>query len=467
MKNKKYFTYAAVIAAAMSTLTACSNEEEAIFEETQEIALPEVKGHPLTITAGITSGTNKRLVGQEVENGLKFNWEVADKLYMLTSKDGETWDNTFYTFSAKEINAENAAKATFVCDNFTFTEGTTLVKFIYMPGNITTVEDLEKGAQQLGVQDGTIAGVTGKLRMESPVLPVANEEDVKNLALSLAHSNSVMKVTIAKSDIEWGENFAPTEITMKLESSTILLNGTTDNTININNPSAAWDDNEQTTANVVVCMDGAVSENDRWIFTAKDALGNTLVKTTKSAKMLASGKRYNAPVTFTTEDYFPFITGYFNPSIWDTGSFDEAQKAFTTAAYGFSGWSTELGYPTTWNLSNYKYLVIELANGSVMNASFRMFDEANYWGKQSRLLCDKSVNVIDLSQPIDKWVNDDTTEGTLDISNVAIAGFWSFGDGAIIINKMYLTNTAPGTPSGDGNTEVDVPGIDDSDESAW
>lgn len=113
-------------------------------------------------------------------------------------------------------------------------------------------------------------------------------------------------------------------------------------------------------------------------------MGNSLVKATSSAKLLASGKRYNAPVTFTTEDYFPFIKNYFDPSIWETGSFDEAQKSFTTAAYGFSGWSTEKGYPTTWNLSKYKYLVIELANGSVMNASFRMFDEASYWAKQSR-----------------------------------------------------------------------------------
>lgn len=86
---------------------------------------------------------------------------------------------------------------------------------------------------------------------------------------------------------------------------------------------------------------------------------------------------------------------------------------------------------------------------------------------QTITLCDQAQNVIDLSQPLDKWVDDNTTDGTLDITNIAIAGFWSFGDGAIIVKKMYLTNTAPGTPSGDGNTDVEVPGIDDSDESAW
>lgn len=267
MKNRKYFMYAAIMVTAMSAFTACSNEneEEALFiEETQESASQEIKGHPLTITAGIASDATKRLSGQESDNGLKFSWDVADKLYMLTSADGETWDETFYTFSAKEVNADNAAKATFVCDDFTFTEGTTKVKFVYMPGNVSSVEGLEKSAQDLGTQDGSIAGVASRLHMESPVLDATSEEEVKNLTASLVHSNAVMKVVIAKSDIEWGDNdFAPTEVTMKLESSTVVLNGTTDNTITIQTSSAAWDANEQTTANIVVCMDGTISEGDR------------------------------------------------------------------------------------------------------------------------------------------------------------------------------------------------------------
>lgn len=37
----------------------------------------------------------------------------------------------------------------------------------------------------------------------------------------------------------------------------------------------------------------------------------------------------------------------------------------------------------------------------------------------------------------------------------------------IVIKRIYLTTTDPDVPSGDGDTEVEVPGIDDSGEEAF
>lgn len=467
------------IAAAMLTFAACSNDE-ILSEETQvpETQVPVLKGHPLTITASIGSGAKTRMVSSEAANGIKLEWKVGDKLYMLTSTDeGATWSDTYYTFGASVLSDGDASKATFICDDFSFPEGTTKVKFIHTSSAVTAKADLDKTMQTLGEQSGKIEDVAKHIYMETEALVATSEEDVKNLTTSLLHANAVMKVVIAKSDIEWGSNnYAPAEVMMKLQSN-VKLAGTTDNTITIKN-ATAWNEDSQIVANIVVCMTGEeMGASDRWIFTTKDDLGNSLIKATASAKLLSGGKRYNAPVTFTTGDYFPLLKDYFNPTIWESGTFDEANKSFATGPFGFAGWSSDegKGFPTTWNLTNYHYLVIKFAAGSEhvsTGANFRMFDETGYFSPASRTACDKDQVVVDLTQTMDKWKDDTETKGTLNISQVSMMGFWSFGplDGtprSIIIDKMYLTNTNPDVPSGDGDTEVEVPGIDDSGEDAF
>lgn len=470
MKNNKSFLHCTAIAAAMLAFTACSNDG-ILSGETQvpETVIPVAKGHPLAITASIGGGVNTRMESSETGSGIKLDWQIGDKLYMLTSADGANWDEVYYTFKANALAEGNTSKATFLCDDFSFPEGTTKVKFIYTSTNVAAKADLDKNVQTLGEQSGKIEDVAKHIYMETADLDATTEEDVKNLAATLAHSNAVMKVVIAKSDIQWGDaGYAPAQITMKLQSN-VKLAGTTENTITINN-TAAWDENSQIIANVVVCMTGeGMGTGDRWIFSTKDGLGNSLVKATASAKLLAGGKRYNAPVNFATGDYFPLLSSFFVNFAGD-GTLDETTKTIITGAYGASGWSFE---NAPLNLSAYNYLVIETTVGAGKGTQLRLIDDGGFWGgAQSQTNIETAKAIFDLNNQ--DAVKDEAgvltpLERKIDKANIRVACFWSFGgeDNKLVISKLYLTTTEPDTPSGDGNTEVEVPGIDDSGEDAF
>ena len=471
MKNNKFFLHCTVIATAMLTFAACSNDG-ILTEETKipETVVSVVKGHPLAITASIGGEPTSRMVSSEAVNGIKLEWEPGDKLFMLTSTDGTTWADTYYTFGATTLSGDGASKATFMCDEFAFPEGTTKVKFIYTSTTVASKADLDKGVQTLGEQSGKMEDVAKHIYMETAALSATTEEEVKNLAATLVHSNAVMKVVIAKSDIEWGgNNYTPAEITMKLQSNVKLV-GTADNTITIKN-TTTWNENSQIVANVVVCMNGeAMGASDRWIFSTKDGLGNSLIKATASAKLLAGGKRYNAPVTFTSGDYFPLLSSSFVVYAGEGGSLDEATKTVITGAFGASGWNFE---NASLNLSAYNYLVIETTAGSGKGTQLRLFDDGGFWGgAQSQTNIDAPKAIFDLN--IQNAGNDNAGNFTplgrvINKANIRIACFWSFGgeENKLVINKMYLTTTAPDIPSGGGNTEVEVPGIDDSGEGAF
>lgn len=472
MKNKQFFLHCTAIAAAMLTFAACSSDG-ILSEDTNvpETVIPVVKGHPLTITASIGGEAKTRMISTEAANGIKLEWEVGDKLYMLTSTDdGATWADTYYTFGATALSESGASKATFICDDFAFPEGTTKVKFIFTSGVVADKADLDKNVQSLGEQTGKIEDVAKHIYMETEALSVTSEEDVKNLTTTLVHANAVMKVVIAKSDIEWGEtNYAPAEVTMQLQSN-VKLAGTTDNTITIKNTSA-WDENSQIVANIVVCMTGeAMGSSDRWIFSTKDGLGNSLVKATATAKLLAGGKRYNAPVTFATGDYFPLLSSHFVVYAGDGGSLDETTKTIITGAYGASGWNFE---NTPLNLSAYNYMVIETTDGAGKGTQLRLFDDGGFWGgAQSQTNINDAKAIFDLNNQdagTDEAGNLTPLGRKINKANIRIACFWSFGgeDHKLVISKMYLTTTAPDVPSGDGDTEVEIPSIDDSGEDAF
>lgn len=131
-------------------------------------------------------------------------------------------------------------------------------------------------------------------------------------------------------------------------------------------------------------------------------------------------------------DVFPLTQDGFDPSIYSTGTFDAATKILRTGQYGFGGWQ----YGGGLDLSEYKYIVIELAKPQSCGASFRLFDEQSYWSKPS--MTDVGSNtkvVIELS----KLVKDGTTT-PLDLSHIYIAGFWSYGGGDIQLKDIYLSN---------------------------
>jgi len=130
---------------------------------------------------------------------------------------------------------------------------------------------------------------------------------------------------------------------------------------------------------------------------------------------------------------FPGSDALFNPSIWETGSYDASTGCLITGQYGFGGWNFPLGI----DLSEWKYLVVVMQQAAASSSwSFRLFDENNYWtgcyqndfGRATRCV----VNLQEMYRA--------GSTVRVDPSHIYIAGFWSYGNTPIYIDHLYLTN---------------------------
>lgn len=144
---------------------------------------------------------------------------------------------------------------------------------------------------------------------------------------------------------------------------------------------------------------------------------------------------------------FPLTADGINPSMYGTGTYNESTHTLVTGQYGFGGWDYSNGV----DLSNYKYIVIELNKAQSCGASFRLFDETSYWSNPAMMDVGSSTTVkIELA----KLVKNGTTT-PLGITHIYKAGFWSYGGGDISIKDIFFSN--------DGETPVT--GIKEIDET--
>lgn len=140
-------------------------------------------------------------------------------------------------------------------------------------------------------------------------------------------------------------------------------------------------------------------------------------------------KTMDVAVNVTELDPFPLTNEGFNPSIWETGTFDESTRTLVTGQYGFGGWL----YPDGMNLSSYSKIIVELGNDNTSQVSFRLFDENNYWSDPAMYDFGNSRKVeVDLHNMKDMNGNKVSPE------HIYIAGFWSLGGKPIIIDKITL-----------------------------
>ncbi|MDE6654110.1 MAG: xylan 1,4-beta-xylosidase, partial [Muribaculaceae bacterium] len=133
---------------------------------------------------------------------------------------------------------------------------------------------------------------------------------------------------------------------------------------------------------------------------------------------------------------FPLVSGLFNPSIWESGTFDESTCTVITGQYGFAGWNYSNGV----DLSDYRYLVAKVAKSPQAGGlSFRIFDENNYWAgchsatKSSASDCDYFL--VDLGKA---WKDDKSRK--IDPSHIYYVGFWTYGGSPFVIKDVYVTN---------------------------
>ena len=153
--------------------------------------------------------------------------------------------------------------------------------------------------------------------------------------------------------------------------------------------------------------------------------------TNLSVSYTYEGVTKSREVTVTVKEInpFPLTNADFNPSIWETGSFDENTRTLITGKYGFGGWR----YPDGLNLSAFSKITVELGNDNDSAVSFRLFDKNDYWSDPAMYDFGNSRKiVVDLHDMKDKNNNKISPE------HLYIIGFWSYGDKPIIIDKITL-----------------------------
>ncbi|MFW6326978.1 MAG: glycoside hydrolase 43 family protein, partial [Bacteroidota bacterium] len=136
-----------------------------------------------------------------------------------------------------------------------------------------------------------------------------------------------------------------------------------------------------------------------------------------------------------TVSTFPLTNELFDPSIWENGTFDETTGELITGQYGFGGWQYDNGL----DLSGYKFLVVRLKDVPGGGASFRIFDENNYWSSPFSFDVENETElVIDLNR-MKKEVDGQMI--AVDPSHIYILGFWSVGGSPIIIEEVFLSDS--------------------------
>ena len=126
---------------------------------------------------------------------------------------------------------------------------------------------------------------------------------------------------------------------------------------------------------------------------------------------------------------FPLTEAMFNPSIWETGTFDESTRTLVTGQYGFGGWQ----YAEGLDLSAYSTITVELGNDNASQVSFRLFDKNNYWSDPAMFDFGNSRKIV-----VDLHAMNDKNGNAISPEHLYIIGFWSLGGKPIIIDKITL-----------------------------
>jgi hypothetical protein len=177
------------------------------------------------------------------------------------------------------------------------------------------------------------------------------------------------------------------------------------------------------------------------------ATGNTTVTATYTDRL---GHAVSLKFSVSSTGFFPLTAEGFNPSIYATGTFNATTHTLVTGQWGFGGWK----YANGIDLSTYKYIVIDMNSQQSCGASFRLYDENNYWSTPAMTDIGTRTHIAILLSSLVK----NGTSTPLNLSHIYIAGFWSNGGGNISIKNVF--------PSNDGvnpATSISAPTVEDAD----
>ena len=170
--------------------------------------------------------------------------------------------------------------------------------------------------------------------------------------------------------------------------------------------------------------EGVVAVQDGKLVAVKEGQVNLTVSYTSQA-----GETKSVSVAVNVITPFPLTSSMFNPSIWETGSFDEETRTLVTGQYGFGGWQ----YAEGLDLSAFSRIVVELGNDDNSQVSFRLFDKNNYWSDPAMFDFKGSRKVV-----VDLHSMKDKNGNAISPAHIYIAGFWSLGGKPIIIDKITI-----------------------------
>ena len=152
-------------------------------------------------------------------------------------------------------------------------------------------------------------------------------------------------------------------------------------------------------------------------------------ETTCDVSYTIDGKSETKSLKFVSTP-FPLLNGYFNPSIWENGTFNEETGEITTGQYGFAGWK----YGSGLDLSEYNYLICEVENPGG-GLSLRLFDKDNYWTDPYMIdFGNKTRVVVDLKN----MKSNDNRK--VDPSHIFIVGFWTYGGHKFKVKTIFPSN---------------------------
>lgn len=139
------------------------------------------------------------------------------------------------------------------------------------------------------------------------------------------------------------------------------------------------------------------------------------------------------------QPFFSLSEEWFNPNIFETGTYSASTGYLKTGQYGFGGWQ----YPNGIDISAHRYLIVELKQTQTCGTSFRLFDINNYWSKPYMADFNGNTRVV-----IDLYNMTASEDGhKVNPAHIYIAGFWTNGSSPIYIKDVFLSDDGR-TPTG-------------------
>lgn len=151
-----------------------------------------------------------------------------------------------------------------------------------------------------------------------------------------------------------------------------------------------------------------------------------------------------------SEGDFTFDFKYFNPNIWEKGTFNAETGECMLGQWGFGGWE----YTTPIDLSGYRYLVAELAQEESNGVEFKVFDTASYW--EIPYASKFSGGKLIVAELNGMMKNLSTGIKPLNTAEIYRVGFWAYGNKPFFIKHVFATNNDPFTST----AVVEIPDAD-------